>query len=79
MFDLLGKQKKEPLAPGYRITWNGEWDLTLDVFRDLGLAMGAGIILIYLKISCFPDLMLILQKRGILKMLGDMVPLPSVS
>lgn len=31
----------------YKVTWDGEWELTLDVFRDLGLAMIVAIFLIY--------------------------------
>jgi multidrug efflux pump subunit AcrB len=36
-----------PLSPGYWIQWDGEWQLTLDVFRDLGLAMAVAVMLIY--------------------------------
>ncbi len=34
---------------GYRVVWNGEgeWKITLDVFRDLGLAFGAALLGIY--------------------------------
>lgn len=31
----------------YIVSWDGEWELTLDVFRDLGLAMIVAIFLIY--------------------------------
>jgi multidrug efflux pump subunit AcrB len=31
----------------YVVEWDGEWELTLDVFRDLGLAMMVAIFLIY--------------------------------
>jgi multidrug efflux pump subunit AcrB len=27
--------------------WDGEWHITLEVFRDLGLAFGAVLVLIY--------------------------------
>ena len=37
-----------PLPQGYSIQWDGEWKLTLDVFRDLGLAMLVAVLLIYL-------------------------------
>ncbi|MGQ9871832.1 efflux RND transporter permease subunit [Leptodesmis sp.] len=37
-----------PLPKGYWIQWDGEWKLTLDVFRDLGLAMLVAVLLIYL-------------------------------
>ncbi len=39
---------QHPLPKGYYIQWDGEWKLTLDVFRDLGLAMLVAVILIYL-------------------------------
>jgi multidrug efflux pump subunit AcrB len=39
---------RNPLPEGYYIKWEGEWDLTLDVFRDLGLAMLVAVMLIYL-------------------------------
>lgn len=39
---------RHPLPPGYWIQWDGEWKLTLDVFRDLGLAMLVAILLIYI-------------------------------
>jgi len=39
---------RHPLPKGYWIQWDGEWKLTLDVFRDLGLAMLVAVLLIYL-------------------------------
>jgi multidrug efflux pump subunit AcrB len=39
---------RHPLPEGYTINWDGEWKLTLDVFRDLGLAMLVAVMLIYL-------------------------------
>lgn len=39
---------RNPLPQGYWIQWDGEWKLTLDVFRDLGLAMLVAVLLIYL-------------------------------
>ncbi|MFP4132614.1 MAG: efflux RND transporter permease subunit [Halothece sp.] len=39
---------RNPLPEGYSIRWDGEWDLTLEVFRDLGLAMLVAVILIYI-------------------------------
>ena len=38
---------RHPLPQGYSIQWDGEWKLTLDVFRDLGLAMLVAVMLIY--------------------------------
>ena len=43
--------KQEPLCPpGFKIEWagEGEWQITLRVFRDLGLAFGAALIGIYI-------------------------------
>ncbi len=47
-FGLYGAEY-EDLDTGFRynVSWDGEWELTLDVFRDLGLAMLVGIFLIY--------------------------------
>jgi multidrug efflux pump subunit AcrB len=42
----------QPVAPnslgGYRLHWAGELRLTLDAFRDMGLALGLALISIYL-------------------------------
>jgi multidrug efflux pump subunit AcrB len=46
--DMLLRQGREPLPPSHELKWEGEWDLTLRVFRDLGIAMGVAILLIYL-------------------------------
>jgi multidrug efflux pump subunit AcrB len=35
------------LPAGYRIAWEGEWDMTLTVFADLGRAMAIAFLLIY--------------------------------
>jgi multidrug efflux pump subunit AcrB len=39
-----------PLPAGTRVVWSGEgeWNITLDVFRDLGLAFGAALVLIFI-------------------------------
>jgi multidrug efflux pump subunit AcrB len=34
----------------YAVKWDGEWHITYEVFRDLGLAFGAVLILIYILI-----------------------------
>ena len=41
--------KENPLPPGIRLDWSGEgeWKITLDVFRDLGLAFSAALVGIY--------------------------------
>ncbi len=39
-----------PLPNGTRVVWSGEgeWNITLDVFRDLGIAFGAALVLIFI-------------------------------
>jgi multidrug efflux pump subunit AcrB len=49
---VLGMQselEERPLAGGARASWSGEgeWKITLDVFRDLGLAFAGALIAIY--------------------------------
>jgi len=34
----------------YAMKWDGEWHMTIEVFRDLGLAFGAVLVLIYLLV-----------------------------
>ncbi len=49
VIDLMLARARGPHLPaGYGVRWDGEWQLTLDVFRDLGLAMAVAIALIYL-------------------------------
>jgi multidrug efflux pump subunit AcrB len=48
VIDMMKHLHKNPLPEGYRIKWDGEMKLTLDVFRDLGAAMGVALIAIYL-------------------------------
>ncbi|HAS53786.1 MAG TPA: hypothetical protein DCS42_06460 [Nitrospiraceae bacterium] len=48
VIDMVRELWKKPLPEGYSITWDGEMKLTLDVFRDLGAAMGVALIAIYL-------------------------------
>jgi multidrug efflux pump subunit AcrB len=42
-------EKAQPLPKGYSVDvgGEGEWKLTVDVFRDLGLAFGAALLMIY--------------------------------
>lgn len=35
---------------GYALKWDGEWQVTYETFRDMGLAYGVGMILIYLLV-----------------------------
>jgi multidrug efflux pump subunit AcrB len=48
VIDMMKHFHKNPLPDGYSIKWDGEMKLTLDVFRDLGAAMGVALIAIYL-------------------------------
>jgi multidrug efflux pump subunit AcrB len=48
VLDMMKHLWKHPLPEGYSIKWDGEMKLTLDVFRDLGAAMGVALIAIYL-------------------------------
>jgi multidrug efflux pump subunit AcrB len=50
ILNLIGHFKDEPLPQGTSVVWSGEgeWKITLDVFRDLGIAFGAAMVLIYL-------------------------------
>ena len=42
-------QPKDPYA-GYSLKWDGEWQVTYETFRDMGIAYGVGLILIYLLV-----------------------------
>ena len=49
---VLSMQKRlsaKPLPAGFEVNWRGEgeWKITLDVFRDLGIAFGVALALIY--------------------------------
>ncbi|MDA8424415.1 MAG: efflux RND transporter permease subunit [Nitrospiraceae bacterium] len=48
VIDMMKHLWKHPLPKGYTVKWDGEMKLTLDVFRDLGAAMGVALIAIYL-------------------------------
>jgi len=37
----------------YDLVWGGEWELTFDVFRDLGSAFGVAVVLIYLLMVAY--------------------------
>jgi multidrug efflux pump subunit AcrB len=43
------KQPSDPYA-GYSMKWDGEWQVTFETFRDMGIAYGVGLILIYLLV-----------------------------
>ncbi len=41
----------QPANPeGFSVKWDGEWQITYDTFRDMGLAYSVGLILIYLLV-----------------------------
>jgi len=83
MFDLVG-QVGEGLPSGIRpgqlfisspddpnqfaIKWDGEWQITYETFRDMGLAYSVGLVLIYLLI--------VAQFRSYLMPLIIMAPIP---
>ncbi len=50
IIDMQGRLSKDPLPPFIWSDWagEGEWQITLDVFRDLGLAFGAALLGIYI-------------------------------
>ncbi len=49
ILDLYQSLDKRPLPEGYHaeLAGEGEWKITVDVFRDLGLAFGAAMVMIY--------------------------------
>nr|MCU0733929.1 efflux RND transporter permease subunit [Methylotetracoccus sp.] len=49
VFDYWDIEERNPLPSGYRVdlAGEGEWKITVDVFRDLGLAFGAALLMIY--------------------------------
>ena len=52
----------------YSLKWDGEWQITFETFRDMGIAYGVGIILIYLLV--------VAQFRSYLVPLIIMAPIP---
>ncbi|MBG0791584.1 MAG: efflux RND transporter permease subunit [Desulfovibrionaceae bacterium] len=50
VIDLASKLKSDPMPSGTIAQWTGEgeWKITLDVFRDLGLANGAALLGIFI-------------------------------
>ncbi|WP_415714078.1 efflux RND transporter permease subunit [Maridesulfovibrio sp.] len=50
ILDMQSRLDKDPLPPFIWSDWagEGEWQITLDVFRDLGLAFGAALLGIYI-------------------------------
>jgi multidrug efflux pump subunit AcrB len=50
VFKLQSDVENDPPLKGYEVVWSGEgeWDITLRVFRDLGIAFGVAVLGIYL-------------------------------
>ncbi len=50
ILSLMGKVSRDPLTPGYQVNWRGEgeWKITVDVFRDLGIAFAGALVGIYI-------------------------------
>ncbi|MGB5639101.1 MAG: efflux RND transporter permease subunit [Sedimenticolaceae bacterium] len=59
----------QPLNPyDYSVKWDGEWQVTYDTFRDMGIAYSVGLLLIYLLV--------VAQFRSYLVPLVIMAPIP---
>jgi len=61
------KQPSDPYA-AYALKWDGEWQVTFETFRDMGIAYGVGLILIYLLV--------VAQFKSYLVPLIIMAPIP---
>ena len=61
------KQPSDPYS-GYALKWDGEWQVTFETFRDMGIAYGVGLILIYLLV--------VAQFKSYLVPLIIMAPIP---
>lgn len=50
VLDMMSRLKKDPVAQNIRVAWSGEgeWKITLRVFRDMGLSFAAALTGIYL-------------------------------
>ena len=83
MFSIVGKLRDSKVAgqslgqtfieqpadtSGYAIKWDGEWQITYETFRDMGIAYAAGMVLIYLLV--------VAQFRSYLVPLVIMAPIP---
>jgi multidrug efflux pump subunit AcrB len=83
MFDVVAQVKDQKIAgqtleqffirqptttDGFAIKWDGEWQITYETFRDMGIAYAAGLVLIYLLI--------VAQFRNYVVPLIIMAPIP---
>ncbi|RUQ41893.1 MAG: efflux RND transporter permease subunit [Candidatus Competibacteraceae bacterium] len=65
MFEIFSRLQNQPIAGAppqqflirqpdqpysYSLKWDGEWQITYETFRDMGIAYGVGMILIYLLV-----------------------------
>ncbi|MFA6444928.1 MAG: efflux RND transporter permease subunit, partial [Sterolibacterium sp.] len=60
-------QPKDPYA-GFSLKWDGEWQVTYETFRDMGIAYAVGLVLIYLLV--------VMQFKSYLVPLIIMAPIP---
>ncbi len=84
MFDMVGRLQDEALSGGemiqqffinapdnpyeYSLKWDGEWQITYETFRDMGIAYSVGLLLIYFLV--------VAQFRSYLVPLVIMAPIP---
>ncbi|GAB3748625.1 efflux RND transporter permease subunit [Lysobacter olei] len=83
MFDLVGQVSDNAIGgqtmaqtfisqpedtSGFAIKWDGEWQITYETFRDMGIAYAAGMVLIYLLV--------VAQFRSYVVPLVIMAPIP---
>ena len=61
------KQPSDPYA-SYALKWDGEWQVTFETFRDMGIAYAVGLVLIYLLV--------VAQFKSYLTPLIIMAPIP---
>jgi multidrug efflux pump subunit AcrB len=61
------RQPSDPYA-GFSIKWDGEWQVTYETFRDMGLAYAFGLMLIYILV--------VAQFKSYLTPLVIMAPIP---
>jgi multidrug efflux pump subunit AcrB len=61
------KQPSDPYA-GFALKWDGEWQVTFETFRDMGIAYAVGLVLIYLLV--------VAQFKSYLVPLIIMAPIP---
>jgi len=57
ILDMSSALRAHPMPPRTHVVWTGEgeWKITVDVFRDLGIAFGAAMLVIYLLLVLQTD------------------------